>query len=193
MVRPQFHFVENAASDQASRLQAQSQNTTRRATAEATFEARGVGTRQIKKPIIFSVTFSEEPHFVSGCATVVNADNSQYFDPIGHCGIYQWKINDKGQYTGAYLWVSVQVIAKTVALPNLSAQPTTLTREQVLQNLSDRLNAQAKAAKALAKTRTMMYLTFTGRAVKDIGQPEKAATVTPRKPPGFNFANAENN
>lgn len=186
MIRSQFHFVENTTSDYESKLKAQKENSSRRATAEATFEARGVGSRQIKKPLTFAVTFAEEPHFTSGCATVVNADDSKYFDPIGHCGIYQWQVNDKGQYTGAYLWVSIQTVPKIIPVSTLDDEDT-YTRAEARLALAKLTYAAALSTKTLAKMRTMLYLTFTGRAVKDIGQPGATSTVTPRNIPGFNF------
>lgn len=178
-MRATFHFVENYLSDDTSKKSSQKANSTARAYAECTFEAKGLGSRRLKTAITLPVWFAHEPHLVTGCGTVTNPDTDTFYDPVGQCGVYQWLTNAQGYYVGAYIWIKVSADQKSSTGATLD--PATQTLAQAKAALAAKAKTQAKTA----QMRTILYLTFSGRAVKDIGQPEKTNKVTPHTVAAF--------
>lgn len=156
-----FNFVENATSDQAGRASTEAENATRAASVECTYTSTGFGQHRLKTPVIFPVIFSSEPHFTSGCGTVKSAGGGYYHDPIGTAGIWQWEVDSRGYFLGAHLWVRVDIYP---------------TRKG--EDIST-LAAHKAKLKGLAAMKTLHYLTFTGRAIKDI--PSRGAVMTPHR------------
>lgn len=124
-------------------------NATSQAVVEITYISTGVGQHRQGKPVIFPVLFRKEPHFTSGCSTVKGVDSKIWHDPIGSCGLYAWKKDNAGNFTGAYVWTRVDVHPLDPA--NTTRPPATIT--------------------------TQHYLTFSAIAGKDLTEATNAPTT----------------
>lgn len=164
-----FHFVENDTSNDAARKAGQKENSTRRAVVEVTYQATGYGQKRLATPITFPVTFSTEPHFTSGCGMIRNPAPTQLHDPVGSCGVYQWSVNADGDFVAAWIWVRIDVFAVD------ARNPLTQNFTPATQTFDDAL----ALSKALAGLKTLLYLTFTGRATKKLPTSGAANTLTP--------------
>lgn len=161
-----FNFVENATADNAAQAAAEAENRTRPASVECTYTSTGFGQHRIKTPVIFPVIFSSEPHFTTGSGTIKSAGGGWFHDPIGTAGVWQWEVDARGYFLGAHLWVRVDIYPTTKSLSGTSS-------------IAQQRQAQQERLKGLAAIKTVHYLTFTGRAIKDI--PSKGATMTPHR------------
>ncbi len=104
-----FHFVENALDDAAARVSAAAQNASRQAMCETSYISNGAGQIRLKAPFVFPIIFATEPHFTTGSSVVKNPDPKVFHDPIGNAGVYNWQRDKDGLYTGAFIWVRVDV------------------------------------------------------------------------------------
>lgn len=145
------HAYEVSRSDDVSRADTLRQNSTRPASAEITYISNGVGQQRVHTPIIFPVIFRTEPHFTFGSAVIHNPNPKIWHDPIGQSGVYAWVRDSRGFFTGATIWVRVEV-HPIVAGTALMVPPVTCQH----------------------------YLTFTGLAFKDIPSNSLLPDLQPR-------------
>jgi hypothetical protein len=95
------------AGDQTdSRRQAQDNNAAGLAFSVHKLTSKGQGINRLPDPIMFSVIFIEEPHFVQG-ASLITRPALAVGEPLGSAGVWQWHRNPKGYFTGAYVYLSV--------------------------------------------------------------------------------------
>lgn len=153
---PTFHFVENSTKDDAARRAIQNENGARYAQVEMSYIQSGSGQRRIKKPVIFTSIFRTEPHYTCGSAVVKNPSPHVLHDPVGSAGVWAWQTDDRGFYTGAYIWCRADVEAISSAID--AATVTTL----------------AKAA------RTRHHFTFSAVSFKDIPTDKIPVDLQPR-------------
>lgn len=104
---PTFHFVEIETADQESRKAADRENSSRAAVVEVQQQSHGVGQYRLAKAVIFPVIFRSEPHFTFGSAVMKGPSTKLFHDPRGSSGVWGWKRNKAGQYTGAMCWLRV--------------------------------------------------------------------------------------
>lgn len=150
-------IAENSTSDYVNRRDIQRANGTRPAYAEITYVSTGTGQQRIRTPLEFPVIFREQPHFTSGSAVKKNPDASTWNDPIGTCGVYAWQRNKRGYYTGAFIWVRVDIYP--IAATTATTPPPGL--------------------------QTMHFLTFSGKAHKSIRQLEESIAALQARTPGI--------
>lgn len=97
------------AGDQTqARRNAQQGNSARLAYSVHKLNSSGWGVTRLTEPIPFAVVFLEEPGFISGAA-LVSRPPLVVDEPLGNAGVWQWQRNTKGYYTGAYVYLSVQM------------------------------------------------------------------------------------
>lgn len=148
-----FDFVERTITDDDSRRDTIKDNAGRQAFAECYVDTVGSGQQRINKALRFPITFRQEPHLVTGCATIRNPDPAVWHDPIGAVGIWAWLRDLNGNYLGAKVWTRVDIFP--VVSDNTTTPP---------QN-----------------TKTRHYLTFTGFAIKDLPTNTLDPQVTPHE------------
>lgn len=96
-------------------LDATNNNRGRVARVSATWTTIGGGEIRVANAFPFNVVFIEEPSFTSG---VVLADGAQLVEghfPRVHCGVFDWRQDKNGYYTGAYVYFVVDVNYSTAA------------------------------------------------------------------------------
>jgi len=102
------------------------ENTPRLAQAWATFRTTGWGEKAFEDCYEFDLTFAERPYVQYGMVVLSNgleggpAANDVLVDtrfPRCSGGVFQWKVNHRGFYTGAWCFVTVET-----ASPFISAQ-----------------------------------------------------------------------
>lgn len=150
-----FDFVEHSLTDATSRRETIKDNAGRHAVAEMYVDSTGSGQHRILKPLRFPLTFREEPHLVTGSATIRNPDVKNWHDPIGQVGIYAWLRDDDANYIGASIWTRVDI--HPIAAGNPGPPP--------------------------AKVRTRHFMTFSGFAIKDLPTNTVDPQLTPHKVP----------
>lgn len=83
------------------------ENTTRPATAWALYQTRGVG--EVVEPSVFpfGTSFVNLPVFAAG--PTIDDDGDDLPNPVPRCtaGVYKWRQNAHGFYTGAWCWFTV--------------------------------------------------------------------------------------
>lgn len=98
-----------------AQIEAQKENTARRAKCYATWTTKGIGEILAPKPFYFNVTFTEEPIFLSGMALAEGSDLIAGHFPRATCGVYEWvkqpaPKGTKEHYVGAYVFFVVDTI-----------------------------------------------------------------------------------
>lgn len=187
---PTFHFIEIATSNDESAKAAAAENASRIAVVEVQQESKGIGQHRLPKPIIFPVVFRTEPHFTSGCATVSRIHDGLYHDPRGSSGVYAWKRDAKGYYTGAYCWLRVDIEAISSAAYNTLINTEISAVSQILKQAEAAKAAdyrrklsmlkQATGVKNLDKIIVEHYLTFSAVAIKALPTKTLTAALNPR-------------
>jgi hypothetical protein len=151
---PTFHFAENSLSTTRSDLAAQAENTTRDAVVNITHISKGAGQQRVGPVVAFPVVFREVPHFACGSAVISNPDQVNWQDPVGSSGITGWQVDDRGYYTGAFIWVRVDLYP-------VNSADTTLTPPVV---------------------QVEHHLSFTGKAIKDLRGYQNASLLSDMTP-----------
>lgn len=157
--RANWNFVQvNLAAYKAALQQAQ-ENATRRATVDTQYKTTGAGQKRQVHAIEFPVKFITEPHLVTGCGTLKNPDPATWHDPVGMAGVYRWKMDKAGYFTGAFIWIRVEI-------SSISGSGIIITDAGLGTGLTPK------------NLKTMIYLTFSGTAVKDVDVPDYNALKT---------------
>lgn len=148
-----FDFVERSLTDNTARRETVKDNAGRHASVECYCDSTGAGQHRLSKAMRFPITFREEPHLATGCATIRNPDDKTWHDPIGSAGVYRWIRDDDANFIGALVWTRVEIHpidpASTSPLP--------------------------------AKMRTRHYFTFSGFAIKDLPTNTLDPKLAPRE------------
>jgi hypothetical protein len=170
MAEALFHFVETDSANLASQVGAQLENSTRFASVQCTYESTGLGQFRVGKPIIFPVVFRTEPFFTSGSGVIKNPDPKGYLDPVGQSGVYQWEVDERGYFVGAWMWV------KITATPKDHVPAHAQNYQQALAELdAARLGTAAKN-----RMKVQHYMAFSAIAIKDVPVPPAGAALKPR-------------
>jgi len=112
------------------------ENSPRLAQAWATFRTEGWGEKAFEDCFDFNLTFAERPYIQYGnvvisnglAASVEGADEILIDTRFPRCtgGVFQWRLNSRGFYTGAWCYVTVEsaspFIATTFDEPNYVIQ-----------------------------------------------------------------------
>ncbi len=87
------------------------ENTGRTARCMATYTTVGVGETRLDKGIPFDITFIEEPCFTYGYALDDDSVDlvAGHYPRVG-CGVYEWIRDNRGFYTGALLFFTVDTV-----------------------------------------------------------------------------------
>lgn len=119
--------------------------------------SKGAGEVHIVQPIDFRLTFVEQPTFTNGLS-LLNGQLVSGAYPIASVGVYKWRRDTRGFYTGAYLWVGVtSAPTDLVPLPpgDYDAEIVAVQRSQ----------AEARALNSLSLEH---HLCFEGMAIRDV-------------------------
>jgi hypothetical protein len=142
----------------------------------------GRGDIRIASPVKFSLTFTEQPFFTSGC--VLHAGSLvDHLYPTATVGVWKWQRDSRGMYTGAYIWVTVGAglnaqFAGDAYLRDLQQQVEygkisgALTDE--IYNITAAI-AQAKAEQAANKYQLEHHLVFEALAIRDVNYDQMMA------------------
>jgi hypothetical protein len=122
-----FHAPQRREADHEHKLATRRENQARRAVSEHQITTSGMGQRRLEDPIEFQVTFLEEPHFTSGFALASNPVPGLYLDPFANIGVRSWVTNDRGFYTGAWLYIRI-----AADLIDTASVPTTTPKFKVV-------------------------------------------------------------
>ena len=90
-------------------------NAARHAEAFFTLETTGSGSIIPDDPISFDTVFIQPPAIVSGAVLVELPDSAYHELPVCSVGVMRWVTNERGHYTGAYVYAAVHVPAKVDA------------------------------------------------------------------------------
>jgi hypothetical protein len=98
-----------------AQIEAQKENTARRAKAYATWTTKGIGEILVPKAFYFGVTFIEEPTFVSGMALAEGSELVAGHFPRAACGVYEWvkqpaPKGTKELFVGAFVFFVVDTV-----------------------------------------------------------------------------------
>lgn len=172
MAEALFHFIETDSGDYASQQGAQRENSSRFASVQCTYESTGLGQFRVGKPIIFPVVFRTEPFFTNGSGVIKNPAPQLYYDPIGQAGVYQWDVDARGYFVGAWMWVKI------------TAESKDASSQYALAQNKDQAQAAGRDARlrSVAATRMQVqhYLQFSAIAIKDVPVPPAGAALKPR-------------
>lgn len=91
------------------RLEQIRENSARAATSYATLRSKGVGQQLLAAPVEFDTPFFHEPSVTSGLHLEVRPNLTTYTLPRVTAGVYRWVTTPRGFYTGAYIYVAVDV------------------------------------------------------------------------------------
>ncbi len=128
-------------------------NRNRHAVAEMTYLSTGTGQVRFAQPLDFPVRFRTEPQFATGSGVRSNPHAKLWHDPRGSGGVRAWVRDKNGLYTGAYVWLRVDM------------DPITPGSDLLLPPQD---------------CQVVHYLTFMGIAVKDLPA-DGIENVKPRK------------
>jgi hypothetical protein len=128
------------------------ENEPRPARVETRVKANGSGQMRVAGTLTFPCVFRDIPTLSVGCSTIKNPDANTWHDPVGTAGVSLW-ITNEGYYTGAKIWVRVDIMP--IDESNTSMPPNS--------------------------AETMIYMTFSGRAVKTMKATEVTDEMTPRE------------
>ncbi len=148
-----FNGISGALADDRSQLAAQAENATREGNAYISHISTGIGQQRVSTPIEFPLVFRDIPHMTSGSAVIKNSDTKSWYDPIGTAGVYAWTQDSRGHYIGCQIWIRVEVLPID---PSMGADPPDISVQH--------------------------FLTFTGRAVKDLSRFKGAKSLAKVKP-----------
>lgn len=96
--------------DQArQRLEQIRENSARPATCYVTLRSKGVGDTLLGSPVEFDTPFFHEPSVTSGFHLEVRPSVEKYYMPRVTAGVYRWVTTSRGFYTGAYIYLAVDV------------------------------------------------------------------------------------
>lgn len=151
-----FFTIGSFASDDAERRDTARENSARPAIAEHAYLSAGVGQQRVKEPLLFPVVFRTQPHFTFGSAVIKNPLPSLWHDPVGMSGVWAWKRDTRGFFTGAFIWWRVDVYV-----------------------LDDADASGSQYLHAQASTKVQHFLAFSGIAFKDLPK-TSSDTLTPR-------------
>lgn len=93
---------------------AQKENSARQARNVATWTTTGVGEVKVEKCFAFAATFIYEPIFTSGYALDEDDDLVTGSFPRAYAGVYDWKRDTRGYYTGAWVFFVVTANGRPV-------------------------------------------------------------------------------
>jgi hypothetical protein len=100
--------------DRRSEVNRHGENTPRLAVAWADFKTTGWGEKSFEKCYNFDLTFAERPFVAHGYYVIKNKDpdiDEVLWDgrfPRAWGGVYQWRQNSRGFYTGAWVFTVVE-------------------------------------------------------------------------------------
>jgi hypothetical protein len=160
-----FSFVEVENDADENRRSTAKENASRNAQVEVTYNQTGTGQKRVKEAIIFPVIFKNEPHFTSGSGVVSNPNSDVYHDPRGSSGVYAWKRDGRGYYTGAWVWVRIDMERKPISTRTGQGA----SRQYMYQLLAGQLH-----------TKVTHFLTFSAIAFKDLPTNTLSPALTPR-------------
>lgn len=98
----------------SSLIDAQRENTARQAKTTVTWTTTGVGAVKVEKVFAFPVTFLYEPIVSTGYALDEDDDLVDGSYPRAFAGVYDWKYDSRGYYTGAWVFFVVDTFGKQV-------------------------------------------------------------------------------
>jgi len=90
-----------------AQLAALRENASRMAKFYATWTTKGVGEIMVPTVFAFDIRFLEEPCFTSGVTLAGTLNPVTGHFPRATCGVYDWRTDTSGYYTGAYLYFCV--------------------------------------------------------------------------------------
>lgn len=100
-------------------------NSTRPARCVVKLESRATGSGLLDRPITFNMVFIYEPSVVFGVALAPGQGIKDDIYPLVTLGVHQWQRNDKGFFTGAHVFGSVQLLTP-LGSPNRPPSATEL-------------------------------------------------------------------
>ncbi len=103
--------TEAANTDDTSRRETTTENSARPAVVEYTYFSFRTGQVRVKAPLDFGVRFMHEPSFSFGSAVKKHPDPTHWHDPRGSTGIRSWIRDKNGFWTGANIWLRVDIEA----------------------------------------------------------------------------------
>ena len=102
-----FFSILTAQGSASSVRAAQAENSARLAMSCHIVESKGTSSRRIDAPVMFQVAFLPPPFIVTGTSIKTDLDPSVSWVPRADVGLWRWHRNEKGHYTGAYVYVQV--------------------------------------------------------------------------------------
>jgi hypothetical protein len=148
---------DTAAADYAK--ESAKENTQRPARVETRLLVTGTGQTRLGNAITFPCLFKDIPTLSVGSAVSKNPDVTNWYDPIGIAGVVAWIKDSTGLFTGARIWVRVDM--------HPVVDPIVGTFAPIPPNA----------------TQTMVYLTFSARATKRITDSGITDEMTPNSTP----------
>ncbi len=100
-----------------AQLEAQRENSARRAQCSLTYTTTGTGEIMLTTPLRFTMRFTEEPCFTYGMVLDADTDLVKGHFPRASGGVHDW-LTDSDLYVGAYLFFTVDTIGPGEVLGN---------------------------------------------------------------------------
>ncbi len=135
------------------------ENTARPALVETRIQVTGSGQMRLtKQPVTFPCLFKDLPILSVGSSVQKNPNPNVWYDGVATAGVYSWIKDKSGYYTGANIWVRVEVrpINVVVDEDSTSIPPNDM--------------------------QTIIHLTFSARAVKAMRSVEVTDDLEPNTP-----------
>lgn len=113
-------FMEAAVAADEARGQraATEQNSARLAYSLHNYESAGVGSTRVPEPVMFDVVFLQRPFFFQGAGVVRAPSATEFHDPVGTVGIYEWIRDTKEAYIGARIYLDIVLRRRDGTVPD---------------------------------------------------------------------------
>lgn len=98
-----------AQDDRVQRQARDANNAGRLAFSEHTLETKGTGQFRVAAPLMFDLTFTEEPRVVTGFSVGKTPKEAEGVDAFAMSGVRAWLRDDRGFYIGATIIVKIDL------------------------------------------------------------------------------------